>query len=135
MMLEVILSELPRLSTLEAVADCPGTDGARVSVAGLLCSWARLASCIFTPLLIPPARLARVLWPTLLDQCVSGLSSGTVCMQRTRWQLGGTCPRSRRSVLLCTVSWPTLPAVKGQIKFRHTPAFSALSLKGWIAVR
>lgn len=49
-MLEVILSKLPWLFTLETVRlDHPSMDGVRASEAGLLSGWARPASCMFTP--------------------------------------------------------------------------------------
>lgn len=74
----------------QAVPDRPSTDGARVSVAGLLSSWARLASCMFTP--FNPSCKARSstaanfirsvhVWPFLWDSVSAGWGG-------VQWELG-----------------------------------------------
>lgn len=119
-MLEVILSKLPRLFTLEAVRpDHPSVDGVRASEAGLLSSRTRPASCMFTP--FNPSCKARSstvanfirsvrVWPFPLGQCVS---------RGLQWQLGETGLKSHHSILFSPAPWSPLAIVKGQIKVRR----------------
>lgn len=74
-MLEVILSKSPRPLTLEAVRlspDHPSMDAAAVSASTAARQPEEAGQSYVYPVLIPPARLARALWPTLLDPCVPG---------------------------------------------------------------